>query len=193
MLQNLSACCCNNLAFKGFHRVKKIFLLSNFKSHIDDNGNLELHESSQCLSQVRWAERKKCPMASYRSPAQARAEPGIKLNCPESCISSCNDMNRWLWWGENEMNRVRNPLLETKIIWGLESYSAFSESSHHRCQDGILGSDIQKYWLPMASQKNPCKLQLPSTFNCSLAIIFNVATALVPGCSTFTVAEQLQV
>lgn len=38
---------------KVFHRVKKIFLLGNFKSHAADGNHLQLAESSQCLSQVR--------------------------------------------------------------------------------------------------------------------------------------------
>lgn len=45
----------------------------------------------------------------------------------------------------------------------------------------------------MASQQNPCKLQLPRLCNCSLAVIFNVAIALVPRHSIFTVAEQWEV
>lgn len=185
------------LSSKVFHRVRKIFLLSNFKSHVDD-GDLQLDESSQCLSQVVWAlvprkraERTKRSMALYQSPAQAMAEPGIKPNCLESYISSFYDMKRWLWWGEKKKNRVRNPLLQIKINWGLASYSALSKGSHSTCQDGILGSDIQKYWPPMASQQNPCQLQVFSISNCSLATIFNVAIAMVPRCSIFTAAEQL--
>lgn len=98
------------------------------------------HKSSE-----RRVERKKCSMASYRSSAQAMAEPGIKLNCLESYISSFYDMKKWLWWGEKEKNRVRNPLLEIKIIRGLASYSAFSEGSHTTCQDGILGSEYHGF------------------------------------------------
>lgn len=95
--------------------------------------------------------------------------------------------------GRKGKEHSKNPLLQIKIIWGLVSYSAFSKGSHTRCQDGILGSDTQKYWLPMASQQNPCKVQLLSISNCSLAIIFSVAIALVPRCSILTAAKRLQV
>lgn len=75
----------------------------------------------------------------------AVAEPGIKLNCLESYISSFYEMKRWLWWGEKEHNRIRNSLLQIQIIWGLASCSAFSEGSHTRCQHGVLGSEYHGF------------------------------------------------
>lgn len=98
------------------------------------------------------------------------AEPKIKTNCLASYIS-CSYNVRLLVGGKGKEQNKKS-FITIKIIWGLISQSMFPKGSHNKRQYGILGSDTQKCRLPVASQQSLWILQLPSTSNCSRAIVF---------------------